>query len=277
MKGLSKLLHGKSDTTHDLRDKLIVALDVSSKEDAQRIVDSLGDAVNFYKIGSQFAYSGGIDFIKYLADNEKKVFLDVKLLDVYNTVEKAVESIIAVGGVSWLTIHSYRHAIKAAIEATKTVSTGPKRPKILCVTVLTNMDKDDLIDMGYPDNVKVESVVLRRARAAHELGADGVIASGLEARAIRDSLGPDFTIVTPGIRLAGAPVDDQKRTATPYEAIESGADYIVVGRPIVRADDPRGEAQKILDQIRAASEAASRPAAKHDLNPFQAARAPAHC
>ena len=245
------MISGHKSADQIIRDRLIVALDVKSREEAREIVKVLGKTVSFYKIGGQFAYSGGIEFIKELYEDGRKVFLDMKIWDVSATVEGAVEGIIAGGNVSYLTIHSYRRGIEAAVKA---AAAHTEKPKILCVTVLTSMDKQDMIDEGYAQDVEVRDIVLNRARVAKQLGADGVISSGLEAKAIRDELGRGFTIITPGIRLPGNALDDQKRVATPFEAISNGADFVVVGRPIIRAKDRKGEAERVLEQIQAAAE-----------------------
>lgn len=229
------------------RDRLIVALDVPTVEEAQKAVDEIGDAVDFYKIGMQLQFAGGLSLARELVQNGKKVFLDSKLLDIDQTVTSAVHSIAGMG-VTFLTVHGNGKTIRAAM-----AGRGDSDLRILSVTVLTNLDAYDIQDFGFDCNV--EELVLSRAKKALEAGADGVIASGAEAKAIRKIAGHKLTIVTPGIRPDGADVDDQKRIVTPSEAISEGADYLVVGRPIMRSPNRREAAQEIVSQIDAALEA----------------------
>ena len=223
------------------RDRLIVALDVPTVEEAQDVVNQLGEAVSFYKIGMQLQFAGGLDFTKRLIEQGKKVFLDSKLLDIDQTITSAVRNIAAMG-VTFLTVHGNGKTIKAAMEGR-----GNASLQILSVTVLTNLDAFDIQDFGFDCNV--EELVLKRAQKAIEAGADGVIASGAEAASIRSIAGEKLKIVTPGIRWDGAEMDDQKRTATPFHAVASGADYIVVGRPILRASDRRDAVEKMVAEI----------------------------
>ena len=224
------------------RDRLIVALDVSSVVAAEMLVDRLGDAVSFYKIGYQLAYAGGFPFAETLIRSGKKVFLDLKMHDIGNTVAKGVESVAKLGA-TFLTVHAYPQTMKAAVEAR---SNGLK---ILGVTVLTSYDESDLKDAGYTGNVS--DLVAKRAVQARDIGMDGIVFSAEEAARLRPMVG-SMSLVTPGIRPAGADVGDQKRIMTPAKAIAAGANYLVVGRPIVEAPDPKKAAQAIVAEIEAA-------------------------
>ena len=223
-------------------DRLIVALDVPSVSDATNIITELGDSVNFYKIGYQLGYSeGGFDLARELIAEGKKVFLDLKLLDIDNTISKAVESIINLG-VTMLTVHAYPKTMSSAV----TAASGS--PLILLgVTVLTSMTDSDLTDAGYDRQAK--DLVLMRAEQAMNLGMGGLVASAQEASAIRALVGDKLSIVTPGIRPLGSDIGDQRRIMTPAEAISSGASHLVVGRPIVGVSDKRQAALDILEQI----------------------------
>lgn len=223
------------------KDSLIVALDVSSVLEAAGIVESLGDDVSFYKIGHQLAFAGGLDLARELKAAGKSVFLDMKLLDIDNTVAKGVESIARLG-VDMLTLHAYPKAMAAAVEAAKGTNLT-----LLGVTVLTSMDDRDLSEAGYHDDAA--TLVLKRARQAAKAGMGGIVCSAEEAEAVREIVGPDMAVVTPGIRLADGDAGDQKRVVTPDNAIRSGASHIVVGRPIVAAPDRRAAAQEFLDKI----------------------------
>ena len=233
-------------TTTDLRDqasgRLIVGLDVPTIADAEKAVEELGDTVSFYKIGYQLVFAGGLDFAKSLVAAKKKVFLDMKLLDIDNTIAKGVEN-VAKMGVSMLTLHAYPKAMRAAVEAAKGSDLC-----LLGVTVLTSMDNADLLEAGYSDDA--ETLVLKRAVQAREAGMGGIVASAVEAAAIRQAVGPDMAIVTPGIRLAGSEKGDQKRVMTPADALKAGASHLVVARPIVGAVDRKAAALAILDEMR---------------------------
>lgn len=231
--------------THEihLKDRLIVALDMPTVEEAARLVAQLQEGVHFYKVGLELLFAGGLDFAQHLKAHGKRVFLDMKLLDIGNTVERAVAN-AADFGVDFLTIHG--HDLKTLHAAI--VGRGHSPLKLLAVTVLTNLSADDLKQQG--SSMTPSDLVLHRARLAHEAGFDGVIASGQEASRIRNAVGPDFLIVTPGIRLEGSAMDDQERVMTPERAIRSGADHIVVGRPITQADDPRAAALAFVHHIR---------------------------
>lgn len=233
----------QSATREQTNDQLIVALDVPTYEDASAIVSELGDAVSFYKIGLELLFGGGLRLAQELRDAGKFVFLDMKLLDIGNTVEKAVRNIARLG-VNYLTVHAIDgKTLRAAKEGR-----GTSDLKLLGVTVLTSLTPDDLAEQGISESP--EELVLRRARMAHAIGIDGVVASGLEARAIRDAIGSDFAIITPGIRPAGSAANDQARAMTPRDAILAGANRIVVGRPILNAPDRRKAALAIQDEIR---------------------------
>jgi orotidine-5'-phosphate decarboxylase len=228
-----------TDTTSD---KLIVALDLPSYDDARALVDRLGDTVHFYKIGLELLFSGGLDLARELKFEGKRVFLDLKFLDIGNTVERAVAAAAGLG-VDFLTLHGLdTKTLKAAVRGR---ANAPL--KLLAVTVLTNLEQSDLNEQGTA--LTPAELVLRRAKLAKEAGVDGVIASGQEASAVRAEVGSKFLIVTPGIRLAGAEKGDQSRVMTPESALRAGADHLVVGRPINAAKDPRAAAQAFLARI----------------------------
>ena len=229
----------------DPRDRLIVALDLSSVAAADAMVTRLGDTVSFYKIGYQLAYAGGLDLAHVLVRAGKKVFLDLKLHDIGNTVGHGVESVARLGA-TFLTVHAYPQTMRAAVAAR-----AQSDLRILAVTVLTSYDDADLADAGYSRSVAV--LAADRAAQARDIGVDGLVCSGEEAARLRAIIGPGMALVTPGIRPAGADSGDQKRIMTPAAAIKAGADYLVVGRPIVAASDPKLAAQAIVDEIAAAS------------------------
>ncbi len=227
-----------------MNDRLIVGLDVPTVTEAERAIATLGPAVSFYKIGYQLAFAGGLELARDLAADGKNVFLDMKLLDIDNTVAKGVENIVRMG-VAMLTIHAYPKAMRAAVEAA--------RGSPLCllgVTVLTSMDEQDMIDAGY--EYDPHTLVLRRAEQALHAGMGGIVCSAAEASAVRAVVGPDMAVVTPGIRPAGAPHGDQKRVMTPADALAAGASHLVVARPIVAAVDRLAAAQSILAEMAAA-------------------------
>ena len=205
------------------------------------MVLKLGASVSFYKIGYQLSFAGGLSFAAGLIAAGKQVFLDLKLHDIGNTVTKGVESVAQIGA-TFLTVHAYPQTMKAAVEGKR----GSKL-KILGVTVLTSYDDADLYGAGY--KLGVSALVLQRATQARELGVDGLVCSAEEAVKLRSIIGPDMSLVTPGIRPAGSAKDDQKRIMTPEKAIASGADYLVVGRPIVEAGDPKAMADAIVAEI----------------------------
>jgi orotidine-5'-phosphate decarboxylase len=222
------------------RERLIVALDVSSVEAAQALVARLGDAVAFYKIGYQLAFAGGLDLAPKLIDAGKRVFLDLKLHDIGNTVAEGVRSVARLGA-TFLTVHAYPQTMQAAVQARE------GSLQILAVTVLTSYDDRDLMAAGYGAGVR--AVAAERAAQARDIGVDGLVCSADEAANLRSIVGANMALVTPGIRPAGADAGDQKRIATPAAAIVAGADYLVVGRPITAAADPRRAAEAIVTEI----------------------------
>jgi orotidine-5'-phosphate decarboxylase len=223
------------------RDRLIVALDVPSVAAAEAMIARLGDSVTFYKIGYQLAYAGGLSMARQLTGAGKKVFVDLKLHDIGNTVARGVESIATLGA-TFLTVHAYPQTMKAAVEAR-----AGSNLKILAVTVLTSYDDGDLHAAGY--RLGVSDLVETRARQAQAIGVDGLVCSAEEAAALHKIVGHQMSLVTPGIRPAGASVGDQKRIMTPARAIVAGADYLVVGRPVLEAADPRVAADAIQAEI----------------------------
>jgi orotidine-5'-phosphate decarboxylase len=224
------------------RDRLIVALDFPTIADARALVARLGSEVTFYKIGLELVMSGGLDLVRELAHAGKQVFLDMKLLDIENTVERATRN-AAAAGATFLTVHAHDAKTLRAAAAGK-AGTGLK---ILGVTVLTNLTENDVRQQGI-DAVPAD-LVARRAALARHAGCDGVVASGLEAARVRAAVGPQMVIVTPGIRLPGEAAGDQARIATPEQAIADGSDYLVVGRPIAAARDPLGVAAAFAQAI----------------------------
>jgi orotidine 5''-phosphate decarboxylase, subfamily 1 len=223
------------------RDRLILALDMPSSADARRLVERLGDRVSFYKLGLEIFMAGGYyELLDWLRKAGKQVFVDLKFFDVPRTVESAVRQLTG-RGATFTSVHG-NDAILAAACAAKGDT------KILAVTVLTSLDRRDMEDLGFQTDIP--KLVLSRARRALEVGCDGVISSGLESAMLRDELGDRFLIVVPGIRPGeNRPVDDQKRTVDVEAAFASGADYIVVGRPIRAADDPCRAAEDIQARI----------------------------
>lgn len=218
------------------RDRLIVALDLATVDAARALVERLGRAATFYKIGLELAMAGGLDLARELNRQGAQVFLDMKLLDIENTVERAVRNAAATGA-TFLTVHAQdTKTLRAAVAGKAGTAL-----KILGVTVLTNLDQRDLDEQGLA--ASPADLVLRRAKLAREAGCDGVVASGLEVERVRAAIGPGLAIVAPGIRLPGAAAGDQARVATPEQAIAAGADYLVVGRPIAAADDPARAAE----------------------------------
>src|SRR6266545_445511 len=223
------------------RDRLIVALDLPSVTKAEAMIARLGDSVTFYKIGYQLAFAGGLPLVRQLAGAGKKVFVDLKLHDIGNTVAKGVESVVRLGA-TFLTVHAYPQTMKAAVEAR-----AQSGLRILGVTVLTSYDDADLAAAGY--DFTVAELVAERAAQARDMGVDGIVCSAEEAADLRAIVGPRMTLVTPGIRPSGAESGDQKRIMTPKAAIAAGADYLVVGRPILEAADPRAAADGIQAEI----------------------------
>ncbi len=224
--------------------RLIVALDVPTVLQASGIVESLADSVSFYKIGYQLAFVGGLDLARELKAAGKSVFLDMKLLDIDNTIAKGVEGAVKLG-VDMLTLHAYPKAMQAAVSAAKGSDLC-----LLGVTVLTSMDEQDLSAAGYHDDPA--TLVLKRARQAVQAGMGGIVCSAAEAETVREIVGPDMAVVTPGIRPVGSDAGDQKRVVTPADAIKAGASHLVVGRPIVASPDRKSAATQILEQIQSA-------------------------
>ncbi|HLC09181.1 MAG TPA: orotidine-5'-phosphate decarboxylase [Methyloceanibacter sp.] len=228
------------------RDRIIVALDVPNIDEAKQLVAKLKGSVGVYKIGLELLFAGGFQLARQLTDEGLNVFVDAKLLDIEATVERAT-AIIAKSGAQFLTVHALdAKTLDAAVRGR-----AHTKLKLLGVTVLTNLERDDLKEQGTDRDP--QELAVYRAMLAQEAGFDGVVASGREAAPLRQALGPDVLIVTPGIRPLGSKADDQARTVSPGEAIAAGADYIVVGRPITRAADPRKAAEAIAAEIAGAS------------------------
>lgn len=232
------------------RDRLIVALDVESVEAARALIASLGDAASFYKIGMELAFAGGLTLVDELKASGHKVFVDLKLHDIGQTVERATRQIAKLGA-DFLTIHGFPQTMRAA-----RLGAGDSGLRLLAVTVMTSYDDADLAEAGYACNVG--ELVARRAVQARDIGVDGLILSPQEVETIRALVGPSMTLVTPGVRPAGDETGDQKRVMTPTLAIAAGADHLVVGRPVTRAADPRAAAQRIVAEIESGSEIATR-------------------
>jgi len=229
------------------KQRMFVALDVKSVDEARRLVETLGDTVSCYKIGLELLFGGGLEFAQGLKAAGRQVFLDMKLLDIGTTVEKATANIARLG-LDYLTVHGHdRKTLDAAVRGR-----GSSALKLLAVTVLTSLDKADLVEQGIAGMTPADLVV-HRARLAKAAGFDGVIASGQEAAMVRAAVGPDFLIVTPGIRPAGGENGDQARAVTPLIAIGTGATHLVVGRPITGAADPKAAAAAIVGEISAAA------------------------
>ena len=225
----------------DPRDRLIVALDLPNVAQAEALIERIGDAATFYKIGYRLGYAGGLDLAARLARRGLKTFLDLKLHDIGNTVEEGVRSVCGLGA-TFLTVHAYPQTMAGAVGGR-----GQDGLRLLAVTVLTSYDDADAREAGYA--LPVTELVAQRTRQAVEAGIDGIVCSAQEAMAVRAITGPDRLIVTPGIRPAGAVLGDQKRVMTPRQAREAGIDHVVVGRPITGADDPRAAAQAILAEM----------------------------
>jgi orotidine-5'-phosphate decarboxylase len=222
-------------------DRLILALDVPTLHEAETMVEQLGESVTFYKIGMELAYIGGIELGARLMRSGKKVFFDLKLHDIPNTVERAVAQ-IATTGATFLTVHAYPQTMAAAQKAVAGSNLG-----ILGVSVLTSMNEDDAARAGY--GMGVADLVRRRARQAMDIGITGLVCSPLEIGTVRETVGQALALVTPGVRPAGAALGDQKRVMTPGEALRAGGDYLVVGRPITQAADPAAAARAIQAEI----------------------------
>lgn len=228
----------------DPRDRLIVALDLASLRAAEDIVSRLGDTVSFYKIGYELGFAGGLGFARELIGEGKKVFIDFKLHDIGNTVARGVASLAALGA-SFATVHAYPQTMRAAMEGK-----GASPLRILAVTVLTSYDDADLAEASYAAGVT--DTVQRRVAQARDIGIDGIVCAPTDAATVRGIVGSRPAIVTPGVRPEGSAAGDQKRIATPAAAIKSGADHLVVGRPIVGSRDPAGAARAVQAEIAAA-------------------------
>ena len=234
---------GMSETVSP-RDRLIVALDLPSVAEAEAMVARLGDSVSFYKIGMELTYAGGLPLAERLIADGKKVFIDLKLHDIPNTVERAARQIARLGA-SFLTVHAFPQSMKAAL-----AGVAGSQLQLLAVTVMTSYDDADLAAAGYGMGVK--ELVARRSVQARDIGIHGLVLSPEEAGTTRALVGADMKLVTPGIRPAGAATGDQKRVMTPALAIAAGADHLVVGRPVTEAADPAAVAEQIVADISAA-------------------------
>ncbi|MGY2048693.1 orotidine-5'-phosphate decarboxylase [Methylobacterium sp. JK268] len=230
------------------RDRLIVALDMATTDEAERLIERIGDAASFYKIGYRLGYAGGLVLAERLVAQGHKVFLDLKLHDIGNTVEEGVQSLARLGA-DLLTVHAYPQTMRAAVRGRDSVAGSALR--LLAVTVLTSYDDADAREAGYA--LGVQDLVRMRALAAREIGIDGIVCAATEAAPVRAIVGPGRLIVTPGIRPAGTATGDQKRVVTPSDAIRAGADHLVVGRPITEAADPRAVARAIVSEIAASA------------------------
>lgn len=223
--------------------RLIIPLDLPSRAQAEAMVERLGEAISFYKIGLQLLATDGMGLARDLKASGRQVFLDWKLHDIGATVEKAAAAIVATGACDFLTVHAQPQVLAAAVRGRG----GATQSKILGVTVLTSLSEADLKEIGY--GLGVEALVERRIRQALDAGADGVVASPHEAALARKIGGPDFLVVTPGVRPAWAEANDQARAATPAEALTAGASHLVCGRPITAAGDPRAAARRVAEEM----------------------------
>jgi orotidine-5'-phosphate decarboxylase len=215
-------------------------LDVESADQARSLVSRLGDSVSFYKVGMELYAAAGAELVRELTGGGRRVFLDMKFYDIGETVKRAVAA-VARTGVTFLTVHGSGAVMRAAVDGR-----GDSALKLLAVTVLTSFDQNDLADLGYP--CSVSELVDLRVTKAMAAGIDGIVCSPLEVAQVRELAGGGAILVTPGVRSAGAGKGDQKRVASPAEAIRNGADYLVIGRQVTRADDPRGEVARILEE-----------------------------
>jgi len=236
------------DIPHRIEDRLIVALDVANVDAARALLDRLGDAVSFFKLGPRLAFAAGFDgLVAELQRRGKRIFLDVKLYDIGETVREGVAR-VAERGIDFLTVHGDAEIMRAAV-----AGRAGAPLKIFAITVLTSLGADGLADLGY--HGPVEELVRLRARRAVECGVDGIIAAPHDnPDALRRHAGsPRLFVATPGVRLAGGALDDHKRAGTPRQALAAGADYLIVGRPIVASDDPAAAARRIIDDMRGAA------------------------
>lgn len=237
---------------------LIIALDVESSDQALKLIDRIGPAADFYKIGMELYAVGGMVLVSQVASLGKKIFLDLKLYDIGETVKRATHALCRSGVLDFLTVHGSRSVMRAAVEGKADAKT-----KLLAVTVLTSFDAADLADLGYV--TPVSELVELRVRKAVESGIDGIICSPLEVSRVREVGGTGLSLVTPGVRSAGAAKGDQKRVATPREAMQNGADYLVIGRQVTRAEDPRKACEDILAEINELKSETSRPTTSSGL------------
>ena len=231
--------------------RLIAALDFPTVEAAKKAVEEIGDAVAYYKVGMELYYAAGNDMIRFLKEHNKKVFLDLKLQDIPNTVASALK-VEARLGVDMINVHAVggKKMMEAAAKAVKETAEelGVERPKLIAVTILTSMDEEQFADLNYKNTIPEQVVAL--AKLAKAAGLDGVVASPKEAAVIREACGPDFLIVTPGVRPAGSALDDQSRVTTPAQAFANGSTHIVVGRPIMKAENRKQAAEAIVEEIK---------------------------
>ena len=223
------------------RSPIIIALDVESASEARSLVRALGESAGFYKVGMELYASAGMDFVRELLAQGKHVFLDLKLYDIGETVRRTVAQ-VAKAGVNMLTVHAVGQVMRAAVQGK-----GDSQVKLLAVTVLTSFDQSDLTELGY--SCTANELVTMRVRTAVESRVDGIVCSPLEVRAVREMVGPSVTLVTPGVRSAGAAQGDQKRVATPAEALAAGANYLVIGRQVTRAADPAAALAQVRAEI----------------------------
>ena len=225
------------------KDPVIIALDFETAREADALVTSLGASAGFYKVGMELYAAAGMDYVRGLIDRGKRVFLDMKYYDIGETVRRAV-SVAARSGAEFLTVHGVGQVMRAAIEGR-----GDSSMKLLAVTVLTSFDQNDVIELGY--DCALPDLVAQRVRLAMLIGVDGIVGSPLEARAIRAAAGPKALLVTPGVRSRGVATGDQKRVATPAEAVANGADYVVIGRQVTRSSDPAAALAAIHAELEA--------------------------
>ncbi len=229
-----------------MKNPIIVALDVPSADEARTLIRRLDGTVDFFKVGMELYASAGMAFVKELIGEGRQVFLDMKFYDIPATVERAVRQ-VARAGIRFLTVHGSGPVMRGAVEGA-----AGSRLELLAVTVLTSFDEEDLRDLGYPSTPS--ELVELRVKKAREAGVHGIVCSPLEVAGVRRLTGPEAVLVTPGVRSAGADAGDQKRVATPAEAIRNGADYLVIGREITRAEDPAAAARRILSDLGAGSD-----------------------
>jgi orotidine-5'-phosphate decarboxylase len=220
---------------------VIIALDFASAEEARALVGTLGDEADFYKVGLELYAVAGMDFVRELKRQGKRVFLDLKLYDIAEQVKRAVAA-ISLAGVDYLTIHAVKQVMQAAVDGRR------GNVKLLAVTVLTSFDENDIREDGH--TIALAALVEKRVRQAMAASVDGLVCSGLEAATVRAIAGPNMTLVIPGVRSPGKATADQKRVATPAEAMANGANYLVIGRQVTRAADPRAELLKIFDELK---------------------------